>query len=285
MRVIKMVARSVVAGLLISVAAQSQLLGSSTAVLYERARLIVGDVNLGVLDPRLVQMGQHAADRAELRRADEAHRSAANRCRPSRSCPSFSFRIPVVSCRPLFGPDRADRGELACAADVRLVFISLHAAQTANANLHLRRSVLRCYASADRIRRREREARLFSVWLLFAILFLWQFSHFMAIAWMYLEDYARAGYRVFPPGPEKSKLVEWQSVLPALALIPITVASLILQQANQLLVVATLLLSLSFLYFAARLAGIRSNGSARQLLLVSVVYLPLVFLLHVLARV
>ena len=125
----------------------------------------------------------------------------------------------------------------------------------------------------------------FSAWLLFAILFLWQFSHFMAIAWMYREDYARAGYRVFPPGPEKSKLVEWQSVLPALALIPITVASLILQQANQLRVVATLLLSLSFLCFAARLAGIRSNGSARQLLLVSVVYLPLVFLLHVLARV
>ena len=102
---------------------------------------------------------------------------------------------------------------------------------------------------------------------------------------MYREDYARAGYRVLPPGPEKSKLVEWQSVLPALALIPITVASLILQQANQLRVVATLLLSLSFLYFAARLAGIRSKGSARQLLLVSVVYLPLVFLLHVLARV
>ncbi len=125
----------------------------------------------------------------------------------------------------------------------------------------------------------------FSAWLLFAILFLWQFSHFMAIAWMYREDYARAGYRVLPPGPEKSKLVEWQSVLPALALMPITVASLILQQANQLRVVATLLLSLSFLCFAARLAGIRSNGSARQLLLVSVVYLPLVFLLHVLARV
>ena len=81
------------------------------------------------------ERSRHAqsVDRAELRRADEAHRSAANRCRPSRSCPSFSFRIPVVSCRPLFGPDRADRGELACAADVRLVFISLHAAQTANA--------------------------------------------------------------------------------------------------------------------------------------------------------
>ena len=122
-------------------------------------------------------------------------------------------------------------------------------------------------------------------WILYAILFLWQFPHFMAIAWMYREDYARAGYAVLPKGREKARFMEWQSVLPSLALIPTSVASLILQHANQVLVVATLLLSLSFLFFAARLAGIRSNGAARQLLLVSVVYLPLVFLLHVLARV
>jgi len=122
-------------------------------------------------------------------------------------------------------------------------------------------------------------------WFLYAILFLWQFPHFMAIAWMYREDYARAGYVVLPQGTEKATLMGWQSVLPSLALIPTAVASQILQQASQVLVVATLLLSLSFLFFAARLAGIRSNGAARQLLLVSVVYLPLVFLLHVLTRV
>jgi protoheme IX farnesyltransferase len=122
-------------------------------------------------------------------------------------------------------------------------------------------------------------------WFLYAILFLWQFPHFMAIAWMYREDYARAGYVVLPQGTEKATFMGWQSVLPSLALIPTAVASLILQHANQVLVVATLLLSLSFLFFAARLAGIRSNGVARQLLLVSVVYLPLVFLLHVLTRV
>jgi protoheme IX farnesyltransferase len=121
-------------------------------------------------------------------------------------------------------------------------------------------------------------------WFLYAILFLWQFPHFMAIAWMYREDYARAGYVVLPQGTEKATFMGWQSVLPSLALIPTAVASQILQHANQVLVVATLLLSLSFLFFAARLAGIRSNGAARQLLLVSVVYLPLVFLLAVLTR-
>jgi heme o synthase len=124
-----------------------------------------------------------------------------------------------------------------------------------------------------------------SAWFLYAILFLWQFPHFMAIAWMYREDYARAGYVVLPQGIEKATFMGWQSVLPSLALIPTAVASQILQHANQVLVVATLLLGLSFLFFAARLAVIRSNATARQLLLVSVVYLPLVFLLHVLTRV
>jgi protoheme IX farnesyltransferase len=122
-------------------------------------------------------------------------------------------------------------------------------------------------------------------WLFCAILFLWQFPHFMAIAWMYREDYARAGYAVLPKGREKARFMGWQSVLPSLALIPTAVASLILQHANQVLVAATLLLSLSFLFFAARLADICSHRAARQLLLVSVVYLPLVFLLHVLTRV
>src|SRR4029077_13735036 len=97
-------------------------------------------------------------------------------------------------------------------------------------------------------------------WLFYAILFLWQFPHFMAIAWMYREDYARAGYVVLPQGTEKARFMRWQSVQTSLALIPIAVASQVLQHANQLLVVATLLLSLSFLFCAARLAGIRSNG-------------------------
>jgi len=116
-------------------------------------------------------------------------------------------------------------------------------------------------------------------WLLYTILFLWQFPHFMAIAWMYREDYARAGYEILPRGKYKTRLMQWQSVLPAVAMVPVGVAWLILRHANQILVVASLLLSLSFLYFASRLAGVRSNGSARQLLLVSIVYLPMVFAL------
>jgi len=122
-------------------------------------------------------------------------------------------------------------------------------------------------------------------WLLYLILFLWQFPHFMAIAWMYREDYVRAGYEVLPHGRERDQFVGWQSVLPALALVPVTFVPMALRQANPVFTVGTLLLSVSLLYFAAKLALTRSNGSARRLLLFSVVYLPLMFALQVIARV
>ena len=122
-------------------------------------------------------------------------------------------------------------------------------------------------------------------WLLYSILFLWQFPHFMAIAWMYREDYARAGYEVLPQGRAKARFMEWQGVLPTLALVFVTVAPPVLRHANPAVTVGTLLLSLSFLYFAARLAVVRSNAAARRLLLASVIYLPSVFVVQVLARV
>jgi protoheme IX farnesyltransferase len=122
-------------------------------------------------------------------------------------------------------------------------------------------------------------------WLLYAILFFWQFPHFMAIAWMYREDYARAGYEVLPPGTGKARFMGWQSVLPTLALVAVAVTAMALGHGNPVLMAGTLLLSLGFLYFVVRLVLIRSSQSARRLLLVSVVYLPLVFLLLVLARV
>ena len=122
-------------------------------------------------------------------------------------------------------------------------------------------------------------------WLLYVILFLWQFPHFMAIAWMYREDYARAGYVVLPRGGEKATFMGWQSVLPSLALLSVTVAPLVLRPASPAVTGGTLLLSLSFLYFAGRLAVIRSNAAARQLLLASVIYLPSVFVLQALTKV
>jgi protoheme IX farnesyltransferase len=62
----------------------------------------------------------------------------------------------------------------------------------------------------------------FEAWTLYAILFLWQFPHFMAIAWMYREDYARAGYMVLPPDDSvRARLVNLQTMLPLLTLMPL----------------------------------------------------------------
>ena len=122
-----------------------------------------------------------------------------------------------------------------------------------------------------------------AAWILYAILFLWQFPHFMAIAWMHRDDYARAGYRFLPEGPGKTQFMAWQSVLPAMALLCVAVVSMVVRHASPVASAGTLMLSLCFLYFAARLALVRSNRAARGLLLFSVIYLPAVFVFQMLA--
>jgi protoheme IX farnesyltransferase len=102
---------------------------------------------------------------------------------------------------------------------------------------------------------------------------------------MYREDYARAGFEILPKGPEKAQFAGWQSALPTLALVAVTCVPMALRHTHLVLAFGTLSLSLGFLYFASYFALVRSNESARRLLLVSILYLPLVFLLQVLARV
>jgi protoheme IX farnesyltransferase len=122
-------------------------------------------------------------------------------------------------------------------------------------------------------------------WVLYAMVFLWQFPHFMAIAWMYREDYARAGYVVLPFGERRGPFVAWQSLVPPLILIPLSLTPTYLGHAGLIYWVGALLLSFSFFYYGARLAFRRSNATARQLLFVSIIYLPLVFVLMVLDKV
>ena len=121
-------------------------------------------------------------------------------------------------------------------------------------------------------------------WILYAILFLWQFPHFMAIAWMYREDYDRAGHFVLPHGHARARFVTLQTLLPVLALVPL---SLLLASASQLRIfycIGALLLSLGFLYYGTQFVLRRSSSAARQLLVVSIIYLPLLFVLMMLVR-
>ena len=121
-------------------------------------------------------------------------------------------------------------------------------------------------------------------WVLYAMLFLWQFPHFMAIAWMYREDYARAGYLVLPFGIRRGPFMAWQSLVAPLALIPLSLTPTFLGHAGLIYAVGALLLGSGFFYYGARLALRRSNVIARRLLFASIIYLPLVFFLMMLDK-
>jgi protoheme IX farnesyltransferase len=121
-------------------------------------------------------------------------------------------------------------------------------------------------------------------WVLFAMVFLWQFPHFMAIAWMYREDYARAGYLVLPAGELKDRLVIWQSLVTSLALILLSLIPAIAGESGLVYLAGALILGSIFLYYNARFAFRRSNVAARKLLTASIAYLPLVFILMMLDK-
>ena len=116
-------------------------------------------------------------------------------------------------------------------------------------------------------------------WVLYGIVFLWQFPHFMAIAWMYREDYARARYLVLPFGERRPSFMAWQTLAPCLALVPLSLAPALLGGASLVYIVGAFVLGSCFFYYAARLAVQRSNAVARRLLFASILYLPMLCLM------
>jgi len=121
-------------------------------------------------------------------------------------------------------------------------------------------------------------------WTLFAILFVWQFPHFLAIAWMYRDDYARAGIRMLPVVEPDGMSTSRQIVLYASTLIPISLFPVLLGMSGKIYLVGSLLLGAWFLYTGVRVAFDRTNVRARQVLLASVIYLPLIYGLMVFDR-
>jgi protoheme IX farnesyltransferase len=123
-----------------------------------------------------------------------------------------------------------------------------------------------------------------AAWVLFAILFLWQFPHFLAIAWMYREDYGRAGIRMLPVVEPDGRVTGQQIILYSLMLVPVSLLPAFLGISGRFYLVAALVLGLLFLGSSIRAALSKSNQHARQLLLASVLYLPLLFGVMVLNR-
>ena len=114
--------------------------------------------------------------------------------------------------------------------------------------------------------------------VLYAILFLWQFPHFMAIAWMYREDYDRAGYLVLPKGKTRVPFVILETVLPLIVLVGCSIVQFPTRHAA-IFYCAAAMLGLGFLYFGLEFVLQRSRSAARRLLAASIVYLPLLFVL------
>ena len=121
-------------------------------------------------------------------------------------------------------------------------------------------------------------------WVLFAILFLWQFPHFYSIAWMYKEDYARAGIQMLPVVDPDCRSTARQIVIYGIALIPVSLAPAILGMSGRLYLFGALLLGLWFLYSGVRVALERTLVRARGVLITSVLYLPLIYGLMLLDR-
>ena len=121
-------------------------------------------------------------------------------------------------------------------------------------------------------------------WVLFAILFLWQFPHFLAIAWMYREDYKRAGILMLPVVEPEGRVTAQQIVVYTVMLLPVSVLPTLLGISGRAYLYGAILLGLLFLCSSIRAAISKSRQSARQLLLASVIYLPLLFILMVLNR-
>jgi protoheme IX farnesyltransferase len=119
-------------------------------------------------------------------------------------------------------------------------------------------------------------------WILFAILFLWQFPHFLAIAWMYRDDYARAGIKMLPVVEPEGRVTGQQIIVYTVLLIPVSLMPTMVHLAGVVYLIGAIALGAGFLVYSVRAAFKRTTWQARQLLLASVVYLPVLFALMVL---
>jgi heme o synthase len=113
-------------------------------------------------------------------------------------------------------------------------------------------------------------------WVLYALLFFWQFPHFLAIAWLYREDYERAELQMLPAGDRGARAMAWQVVVASFALLAVSLLPGFFWSASASYSTGAVLAGLAFLYFGARAALAPSKLGARRLVLASVFYLPLV---------
>ena len=122
-------------------------------------------------------------------------------------------------------------------------------------------------------------------WALFAILAFWQLPHFFAIAWMYRDEYARAGFVMLPNVDADGSRTATQSVSNTLALLLASLFPFVWHISGQFYLVSAIVLGAGFLFCAIRFARQMTHARARQLFLASIIYLPLLLAALVLDKV
>jgi len=121
-------------------------------------------------------------------------------------------------------------------------------------------------------------------WILFVFLFLWQFPHFFAIAWIYKEQYANAGIKMLPVVDRDGRLTARQIVMFTILLVVVSVAPFFFGMTGVVFPLVTSLLGVWFMWQSIRTARAKTPEMSRKLLMVSVIYLPIVFLVMVLDK-
>lgn len=115
--------------------------------------------------------------------------------------------------------------------------------------------------------------------IVFAILFLWQMPHFIAIAWMYAEDYQKAGFPIVTSLDPQRNFTALQAILYAATLVPVSLMTTLFKLTGKIYFFGALLLGIYFFYECIVLHQRKTKQQAKKALLASVVYLPILFLL------
>ncbi len=122
-------------------------------------------------------------------------------------------------------------------------------------------------------------------WMLFAIMFLWQFPHFLSIAWIYREDYARGGHRMISVEDSGGDRISQQVVLYSLVLFPFSLLPALVWVSGTVYFTAAVVLGLGLLRFSFSFARYRTERDARRLLRATLVYLPTLWVMMVLDKI
>lgn len=116
------------------------------------------------------------------------------------------------------------------------------------------------------------------VWLLFAIVFLWQIPHVVSIAWLCNEDYTRAGFKMLPKNDEDGIKSAWVSLICLILLLPVTILLFTTGFNGLIYFIGAMLAGTFFFWFGAKFLFLRDKRNAKLLMFASIFYLPIIWI-------